>query len=130
MSRRSWALAYLTASRCTPPEALRIARDTGYDFVGLRPWPNVPGAPYQRILDDPAMLRETLAPWTAVPDSRAALRVINLAGRPQNAGILVDALHFGRSRTSLQDIRALLGSCCITRRPATPRRACTSLPNS
>jgi len=29
MSRRSWALAYLTASRCTPPEALRIARDTG-----------------------------------------------------------------------------------------------------
>ncbi|MDH5339419.1 MAG: sugar phosphate isomerase/epimerase [Rubrivivax sp.] len=46
-------------------------------------------------------------PWTAVPDARTALRVVQAAGRPSNAGILVDALHFGRSRTTLDDIRAL-----------------------
>jgi len=46
-------------------------------------------------------------PWTAVPDARAALRIVNNAGRPANAGILVDALHFGRSHTTLDDIRAI-----------------------
>jgi sugar phosphate isomerase/epimerase len=46
-------------------------------------------------------------PWTAVTDARSALRVIDAAGRPANAGILVDALHFGRSGTTLEDIRAL-----------------------
>jgi sugar phosphate isomerase/epimerase len=46
-------------------------------------------------------------PWTAVKDAKSALRVIDLAGRPSNAGILVDALHFGRSTTSLADIAAI-----------------------
>jgi sugar phosphate isomerase/epimerase len=46
-------------------------------------------------------------PWTAVPDARTALRVVQRAGMPANAGILVDALHFGRSRTTLDDIRAI-----------------------
>jgi sugar phosphate isomerase/epimerase len=43
-------------------------------------------------------------PWTAVKDAKSALRVIEMAGRPSNAGILVDALHFGRSTTTLRDI--------------------------
>lgn len=46
-------------------------------------------------------------PWTAVTDARAALRVVQAAGMPANAGILVDALHFGRSQTTLEDIRAI-----------------------
>ncbi len=46
-------------------------------------------------------------PWTTVPDARAALRIIHNAGKPANAGILVDALHFGRSTTLLSDIRAI-----------------------
>jgi len=46
-------------------------------------------------------------PWTAVRNAREALAVIDAAGRPANAGILVDALHFGRSDTTLDDIRAL-----------------------
>jgi sugar phosphate isomerase/epimerase len=46
-------------------------------------------------------------PWTAVPNARAALSVIEAAGRPPNAGILVDALHFDRSATTLDDLRAL-----------------------
>jgi sugar phosphate isomerase/epimerase len=46
-------------------------------------------------------------PWTAVKDARSALRIVRNAGMPSNAGILVDALHFGRSTTTLDDIRAI-----------------------
>ena len=180
---RLYSLAYLSSHRCTPVETLRIAAQTGYPFVGLRLWPNAPGAPQQHLLDQPQALRETLAaqrdtgvgvfdleiirinadfdphtwdalydvgaqlqakailvagddpdearltanyarlcevmqpygmtadlefmPWTAVPDAKAALRIVTKAGMPRNAGILVDALHFGRSNTTLEDIRAI-----------------------
>lgn len=46
-------------------------------------------------------------PWTAVPDAAAAMRIVRGAGAPANAGVLIDALHFGRSRTTLDDIRAI-----------------------
>lgn len=46
-------------------------------------------------------------PWTGVKHAQAALRVVQRAGTPQNAGVLVDALHFGRSASTLQDIAAL-----------------------
>jgi sugar phosphate isomerase/epimerase len=46
-------------------------------------------------------------PWTAVPDAKAALRVVDRAGRPDNAGILVDALHVSRSNTSIADLQAM-----------------------
>ena len=180
---RTYSLAYLTSHRCNPVEAVRVAAATGYAFVGLRLWPNAPGAPQQFLLGDAAMLRETRAlmrdtgvgvfdleivrigeafdahtwdalfdagaalgaravlvagddtnearlsenyatlcevmhpygltadlefmPWTAVPNAAAALRIVRNAGRPANAGILVDALHFGRSHTTLEDIRAI-----------------------
>ncbi len=180
---RLYSLAYLTSHRCTPAEAVRIAAETGYHMVGLRLWPNAPGAPQQHLLGQPAALRETVAamrdtgirvfdleiirldetfdphrwdalfeigatlqakavlvagddrdetrlsdhyarlcetlqpfgltadlefmPWTAVPNARAALHIINRAGNPANAGILVDALHVGRSATTPEDIRAI-----------------------
>ena len=180
---RIYSLAYLTSHRCTPPEAVRIAAANSYAYVGLRLWPNSPGAPQQSLLGLPEVLRETVAaqndtgvgvfdleiirigaqfdphtwdalydagaalkakailvagddtdearltanyarlcevmkpygmtadlefmPWTAVPDAKSALRIVNNAGKPANAGILVDALHFGRSATTLSDIRAI-----------------------
>jgi sugar phosphate isomerase/epimerase len=183
MSTRIYSLAYLGSHRCTPPEAIRVAAATGYQFVGLRLWPNAPGAPQQHLLGDAAVLRETLAaqqdtgvgvfdleiiridadfdvhrwdalydagaalkakailvagddsiesrltanyarlcevmapygmtadlefmPWTAVKDANSALRIVRNAGTPANAGILVDALHFGRSQTTIEDIRAI-----------------------
>lgn len=180
---RGYSLAYLTASRASVPEAIQIAADLGYDFVGLRLQPNAPGAPHQPFIGNAALQRETLArmadtgvqvydleiirigeqfdpnthrplldagaalkaravliaaddnneerlaqhyaqlcetmqpyglsadlefmPWTGVKDAQAALRVVKLAGSPANAGVLVDALHFGRSTTRLEDIAAL-----------------------
>lgn len=38
-------------------------------------------------------------PWTVVPDLATALRVVEATGRP-DTGILVDTLHFDRSRSS------------------------------
>jgi sugar phosphate isomerase/epimerase len=180
---RVYSLAYLGAHRCTPAEAIRVAAAEGYQQVGLRLWPNAPGAAQQYLLGRPEAMRETLAaqrdtgvgvldleiiridegfdphtwdalfeagaalkarailvagddrdearlvnsyahlcevmapygltadlefmPWTGVPDAKSALRVVRAAGQPANAGILVDALHFGRSHTTLDDIRAI-----------------------
>ncbi len=180
---RTYSLAYLTANASSVPQAVRIAADLGYAYVGLRVQPNSPGAPFQTLIGDAAVLRETQAvmrdtgvgvydleiirigeqfnvadhaalmdigqilgakavliaaddtnesrladnyarlcdvmqpcgltadlefmPWTAVKDAQAAMRVVKLAGTPKNAGILVDALHFGRSTTTLQDIAAI-----------------------
>jgi len=45
-------------------------------------------------------------PWTKVPDARTALRIVTGAAQA-NGGVLVDALHFARSASSLADIAAI-----------------------
>jgi sugar phosphate isomerase/epimerase len=45
-------------------------------------------------------------PWTTVPDARSALRLVTAAAQP-NGAILVDALHFARSRSCLADVAAI-----------------------
>lgn len=181
--KRIYSLAYLTSCQVTPPEAMQLAADRGYQQVGFRLLPNMAGAPQQHLIGHPDALRETLAiqratgvqvldleiirmgeqfdaraylplleigallkaqcvlvagddtnpvrladsyaqlcelmqpfdltadlefmPWTAVPNVRSALQLIGAAGNPANAGILVDALHFGRSATTLEDVRAI-----------------------
>jgi sugar phosphate isomerase/epimerase len=42
-------------------------------------------------------------PWTSVPDLATANRIVERIGRA-NAGVLVDALHFDRSGSSVDDI--------------------------
>jgi len=44
--------------------------------------------------------------WTETPDLKAAAAVLAAVNRP-NAGILVDTLHFNRSRSSLEDLKNL-----------------------
>ena len=61
MSQRIYSLAYLSSHRCTPAQAIGVAAQTGYHFVGLRLWPNAAGAPQQQLLGQPEALRETLA---------------------------------------------------------------------
>jgi len=48
-------------------------------------------------------------PWSTVRNAEEALRLVKLAGCPVNAGILIDAVHFERSNTSIEDIRELPG---------------------
>jgi sugar phosphate isomerase/epimerase len=45
-------------------------------------------------------------PWTKVPDARTALRIVAGAAQ-ENGGVLVDALHFARSATSLADVAGI-----------------------
>ncbi len=45
-------------------------------------------------------------PWSTVPDARAASKIVAAAAQP-NAGLLVDALHFARSGSTLADIGAM-----------------------
>jgi sugar phosphate isomerase/epimerase len=45
-------------------------------------------------------------PWTKVPDLATARRIVEAAGEA-NGGVLIDALHFDRSATTLADIAAL-----------------------
>lgn len=45
-------------------------------------------------------------PWTQVPNLNAAMHVINQA-QQLNAGLLIDALHFARSATTLEEIAAV-----------------------
>jgi sugar phosphate isomerase/epimerase len=181
--KRVYSLAYLTSCLVTPPQAMQLAADLGYQQVGFRLLPNMPGGPQQHLIGQPEVLRETLAvqratgvqvcdleiirmgdsfdaraflplfeagaalkaqcvlvagddlnlprladsyaslcevmrpfnltadlefmPWTALKDVKTTRRVIEAAGNPSNAGILVDALHFGRSTTTLDDIRSI-----------------------
>ena len=176
------SMAYLTAASLTPPEAVRLAAELGYDGLGLRIAPVAPGGAFaalsenrallaetrralsqtgQKMLDveiarlgadfepkallpfletcaalgaravlvagddpDEARLTESFAkfceaaapfgltgdlefmPWTRVPDARTALRIVEAAGAP-NGRVLVDALHFARSTSTLADIEAI-----------------------
>ena len=50
-------------------------------------------------------------PWTPVRDANGALAIVDAAGRPPNAGVLVDALHMARSSSTLADIAALPVAC-------------------
>ena len=42
-------------------------------------------------------------PWTVVPDLSTAVRIVEASGR-SDAGILVDALHFNRSKSTLEQL--------------------------
>ena len=46
-------------------------------------------------------------PYTAVPDIACAVRVIDAAGRPANAGVLIDSLHLYRSGDPADVIEAV-----------------------
>jgi sugar phosphate isomerase/epimerase len=46
-------------------------------------------------------------PWTAVRNLREAAALIDAAGQPANAGLLIDALHYARSDSHAEQVAAL-----------------------
>jgi len=179
---RTISLAHLTALPCDPPTLVQIAADAGCAAAGIRLWPAMPGGTHYALMDDAALLRETLArmaatgvsvldiellrigaafdvaactpfldvgarlgakhilvagddpdearatasfaalceaaarydltcnlefmPWTAVRDAPGAHRIVSAAAQP-NGGVLIDALHWARSGSTLDDVSAL-----------------------
>lgn len=58
---RSLSLAHLSAITLPPPDLIRAAHNAGFDAVGLRLLKVTPDSPGYPLMDDPALLRETLA---------------------------------------------------------------------
>ena len=120
-----YSLAFLTVFDLGPVEAVRAAGAAGYDLIGLRMLPAAPGteAAYPLLTDD-RVLAESFGrlarlaagfgltvdlefmPWTRVPDLSTALRIVEAAGEA-NGGVLVDALHYDRSATTLAEVAAM-----------------------
>lgn len=57
----SYSLAQLTALHLNPPQMVELAAGAGYDQVGVRLLPAAPGGVAYPLMEDRAMLRETLA---------------------------------------------------------------------
>jgi sugar phosphate isomerase/epimerase len=176
-----FSLAYLTVCDITPPAAVAVAAEAGYDLVGFRLLPSTGSGSFPLMTDD-RLLKETLAamkdtgvmladieiirigehfkvsdtqaflergrrlgagnvlvagddpneermiesfgqfcdlagqyeltadlefmPWTEVQNVSKAQRIVQ-AVNCSNAGVLVDALHFSRSDSSLEDLAGL-----------------------
>ena len=179
MNTRPLSLGPLTALSLAPPRLMEVAAAAGLDGVGIRMLPAAPGGLCYRLMDDPVLLRESLAakaatgmrivdlemvrigpafdvnafaaffetgaklgaqhvlvagddpdeartsasfaricealrpygltadfefmPWTKVRDLATAKRIVQGAAQP-NGGILIDALHFARSHSRLEDL--------------------------
>jgi len=175
----AFSLAALTVLELAPPALVDLAAASGYDNVGIRLLPAVPGGIAYPLMEDESGLRETIArldatgitvadlevvafrpeteiaafsaffetgarlgakhilvagydpdlrrftdrfakfceaaaqhgltadlefmPWTSVPDLRTANRIVAQVGQP-NAGVLVDALHFDRSKSLIGEL--------------------------
>jgi sugar phosphate isomerase/epimerase len=57
---RPFSLAYLTTAPLLPPDAITLAAKLGYQHVGLRILPASPGGEFSPLMEDKALLRETL----------------------------------------------------------------------
>ena len=53
------SMAYLTCQTLTPPDAVGMAAELGYDAVGIRILPSAPGGDYARMIGDRQLLAET-----------------------------------------------------------------------
>jgi sugar phosphate isomerase/epimerase len=58
---RIYSLAYLTAAPLSPPEAISMAAELGYHHVGVRLLPAMAGGDFSPLIENPALLRETMA---------------------------------------------------------------------
>ena len=57
----TFSLAHLTVIDLPPPEMVRVAKQTGYDFVGLRLIAVTDTTPGYPLMHDPAMMQATKA---------------------------------------------------------------------
>jgi len=77
----SFSLAALTVLELAPPEMIELAARCGYGKVGLRLLPATPGGVAYRLMDDAALLRETLHRLQSTGVTVADLEVV--AFRPE-----------------------------------------------
>jgi sugar phosphate isomerase/epimerase len=61
MAQRLYSLAYLTTAPMAPPDALGLARKLGYQAIGVRIAAGSPEGDFSPLIEDAAMLRETIS---------------------------------------------------------------------
>jgi sugar phosphate isomerase/epimerase len=81
-----FSLAALTVLELAPPELVEVAAACGYDHVGIRLLPAVPGALAYPLMDDAAGLKETLARLDATGVTVADLEVVAFREETDVAG--------------------------------------------
>jgi sugar phosphate isomerase/epimerase len=77
----SFSLAALTALELAPPELIDVAAACGYDHVGLRLLPAIPGGVAYPLMEEKAALLETIARLDATGVTVADLEVVAI--RPE-----------------------------------------------
>lgn len=129
MLRETLAVMNDTGIQVFDIEVVRLSSD--FDSACLRPFLETGAALGARAIlvagddKDPARLAHSFAclcdeaksfgmtaniefmPWTAVTDLQTAKNVVADAGTPSNAGIIVDAIHYERSATTLDQVKML-----------------------
>lgn len=75
---RQIALAHLTAVHLNPAELVTIAGGAGYSAVGFKILPSAPGGPEFPLMDDRAMLADTLAAMDGEGVSVNEIEIIRL----------------------------------------------------
>ena len=89
--RRFWimpkfSLAALTVLELAPPELVEVAAACGYDHVGIRLLPSIPGGVAYPLMEDAAALKETLARLDATGVTVADLEVVAFRPETEVAG--------------------------------------------
>jgi hypothetical protein len=90
----SFSLAALTVLELAPPALVDVAAACGYDHVGIRLLPAVPGGIAYPLMEDEASLKETIARLDAMqPASPLRTSKWSRSGRKPR---LPHSLHFSR----------------------------------
>ena len=101
----------------TPPESLQAVLEAGAELGARHVIGQLPDPSRDRKIGRFAALCDLARPlgltvelefpsWTETPDLAEAVHVMRSVNRP-NAGILIDLLHFARSRSSIDELRKL-----------------------
>ncbi|MBT9385665.1 sugar phosphate isomerase/epimerase [Pseudooceanicola sp. CBS1P-1] len=72
-----YSLAFLTTAELSPPEAVHVAAEAGYDMVGLRLLPAGTDGPYP-LLSDPTVLKQTQAALAETGVALADIEIIRI----------------------------------------------------
>lgn len=101
----------------TEPESYLSFLEAGAELGALHVLAQLPDPDFERATDRFGRLCDLAKPlglgvdlefvsWTAIPDLTRAVDVLHAVDRP-NAGILVDTLHFDRSKSSIAELQEL-----------------------
>lgn len=135
-----FSLAHLSLLALPPPELIAVAAGAGYGAVGLRLLPSVPDGVAYPLMDDPALLRETLARSNATGVAVFDLEVVRLNAEFNVASHLAffeAGARLGaaggreRRRRTVKSSPAPVSSRAARGRPASPaRRHGAAVPSS